>query len=391
MSTVSIIIPTFNRKEMVCNAIDSALDQTFKEREILVIDDGSNDHTEEFLNQKYNDRIRFIRQENRGVAHARNKGINEAHGKYLAFLDSDDIWMPFKLEAQMEIFNSNPEIGLGYCGYTMFDQNGELIKNVIPVYKGMIYNKLIFNNYIGGASLVIIKRECVEKVGFFRSKYSPTEDWDLWIRISKEYQVDFARDTLVKYAVHQGGISQDEKQLGRAIKIILHDHLEQSNFNKEVQVKKQRVLLNHYSLWADKYLKQKQLCEFKRCFVEYLHYANDKIFFFDNTNLKMKEELIVKSIDEYVKSRCQKQMMRKIKRDLYQKYYKAFAYKYYYNEEMVEFRRCLLQVIKYDYIRHCPRHFITYIKSFLGRDIAESIHMKRKELYTQAKQIITKR
>ena len=92
---------------MVCKAIDSALNQTYKEIEIIVIDDGSADNTQELLVQKYRDTIRYFYQENRGVAGARNAGIQESRGEYIAFLDSDDMWMPTKLEAQMKIFQSD--------------------------------------------------------------------------------------------------------------------------------------------------------------------------------------------------------------------------------------------------------------------------------------------
>ena len=132
MPSVSIIIPTFNRKLMVCKAIDSALQQTFTDHEIIVVDDGSSDGTKEFLNEKYQDSIIILCQENQGPAVARNTGILESKGDYLAFLDSDDTWKPEKLESQLKKFNSTCKPGLVYCGKLNIYIDGKSEEGKIP-------------------------------------------------------------------------------------------------------------------------------------------------------------------------------------------------------------------------------------------------------------------
>ena len=110
---VTVIIPTFNRGWIVSEAIDSVLGQTFRDVELIVIDDGSEDDTQAILNRylrcEHGDKIRMIRQENQGVSAARNRGIREASGRFIALLDSDDLWLPEKLEKQIEFFEKKPD------------------------------------------------------------------------------------------------------------------------------------------------------------------------------------------------------------------------------------------------------------------------------------------
>ena len=115
-SIVSIIIPTYNSVSFVTEAIDSALNQTFQDFEILVIDDGSTDETKKVLTEKYGDSIKYLYKENGGVSSARNYGIEKAKGKYIALLDADDVWLPEKLEKQVILLESNGDIGLCYTG-----------------------------------------------------------------------------------------------------------------------------------------------------------------------------------------------------------------------------------------------------------------------------------
>src|SRR5436190_9018266 len=124
MKTVSVVIPTYNYARYLGAAIDSALQQTHAPLEVIVVDDGSTDDTPRLLDG-YGDRIRVIRQKNSGVAAARNAGVREARGELIAFLDSDDLWKPRKLELQIARFEADPGLGLVHCGAeTLDDQNG---------------------------------------------------------------------------------------------------------------------------------------------------------------------------------------------------------------------------------------------------------------------------
>jgi len=182
---ISIIIPTFNRGHIVTRAIDSALSQTHDDFEIIVVDDGSTDNTREVL-APYKDRIRYLYQENKGVARARNKGIQEANGEYIAFLDSDDYWLPDKLELQMKYFKAHPDVDLVY-GRHWKELDGRK-KKLRPKGKklahGNIYNDVIFSSYLWMGT-VVVRKNCLFKVGLFNDRL----DKDIFLRLAKEFRI----------------------------------------------------------------------------------------------------------------------------------------------------------------------------------------------------------
>ena len=161
MATVSVIIPSYNRKSLVSRAIDSVLQQTFRNFEIIVVDDASTDGTGENLTQKYGKEIiyRYLPQ-NCGVAEARNEGMKLAYGTFIAFLDSDDLWYPQKLQSQMELFDADDSLGLVYSGFFQTDISGKRISQNTPFLQGMIYDELIWGNRFA-TSTVIMKKNCV--------------------------------------------------------------------------------------------------------------------------------------------------------------------------------------------------------------------------------------
>jgi glycosyltransferase involved in cell wall biosynthesis len=123
MLNVSVVIPTYNSAHLLDDALQSVLEQTYKDFEIIVVDDGSTDNTSEVVS-KYNDKLHYFRVDNRGPAKARNYGISKATGKYIAFLDADDKWLPTKLEKQVSMFEQNPEFGMVFTENSLFDAKG---------------------------------------------------------------------------------------------------------------------------------------------------------------------------------------------------------------------------------------------------------------------------
>ncbi len=203
--TVSVIIPTYNRAHMVGRAIQSVLDQTYQDFELIVVDDASTDNTEEVVKSFNDERLRYIRHnENSGSSVApRNTGIEIARGEYIAFLDSDDEWLPQKLEKQIDKFNSvSPDVGLVYCGYAgVSKRTGETLFKVMNAKRGDVFRLIVERNIVGGPT-VLIRRECFQKTGLFDKGFLSFQDWDMWIRIAKYYKVDFVPEILVKYCVH---------------------------------------------------------------------------------------------------------------------------------------------------------------------------------------------
>jgi glycosyltransferase involved in cell wall biosynthesis len=205
---VSIIIPTYNSAEYIAETLDSAFAQTYKNCEIIVIDDGSTDNTKEVL-QSYMSKIKYIYKENGGVSSARNVGIENAEGEYIAFLDSDDIWLPEKLEKQMERFKSEPDLGLVYSDCIRFNENGiEQSKRIVNRYfEGNIFIKLL-EGYVLPTSTVVVKRSCFSIADHFNESLMVSEDYDMWLRISKHYNIGYAKGPLVKYRVRNNGLAR---------------------------------------------------------------------------------------------------------------------------------------------------------------------------------------
>ena len=215
---VSIILPTYNRAREITDSIKSVLAQTYKEFELLVIDDGSTDETEEVVRAISDDRIRYMKlEQNRGQAAARNYGISNAKFDYIAFQDSDDKWNPQKLEMQMKVMNdASSKVGMVYhkMRYQLEDI-GSIIKpdeDIAPDRKrGNIYQELLWNNLIGMPTL-LVKRVCLEEAGGFDETMKSLEDYDLVLRIAKKYEAEFIDEILLEAALTEGGVSSNSVQ-----------------------------------------------------------------------------------------------------------------------------------------------------------------------------------
>ena len=197
---VSVIIPTYNRENLVDKAIKSVLKQTYRNYEVIIIDDGSTDNTEKVVKNFHHPQIHYIKHaDNRGVSAARNTGIRNCCGEYIAFLDSDDEWMPEKLNKQMKIFEKAPsKVGAVYTGNYYIDKISEKITKVyIPRKKGHIYEDILRGEGTLYISTLLVRKECFTKAGLFDEDFPAREDLDMWIRISKHYQFVYVKDVLV--------------------------------------------------------------------------------------------------------------------------------------------------------------------------------------------------
>jgi len=222
MPKVSVIIATYNRSHFVCEAIESVLNQTFLDFEIIVIDDGSKDNTKQVL-EKYGSRIHYIFQENKGRAESRNTGIKNTKGEYIAFLDDDDIWLPNKLEKQVAFLDSHPEIGLVHTFVELIDEQGLLLQKETEkcfkfyrkamklgyAYEGMSQLCIMF------LSTVVVRKDCFEKVGFFDLSIPAFEDWDFYLRFALEYRIGTISEPLVKFRLHKAHSTLSEFTYGR--------------------------------------------------------------------------------------------------------------------------------------------------------------------------------
>lgn len=205
--TVSVVIPTYNHAPYVREAIDSALRQTHVPHEIIVVDDESQDETSQIL-AAYGTQVRSVRQANQGVSAARNLGVSLAQGEFIAFLDSDDIWDPQKLERQLALFEDRPELGLVHCGFTSFDASAASLRPHLEGMEGWITEEMLRldREVVGPGSTLMIPRRVFDEVGGFDPRLRQGEDWDLCYRIARCYPVGYVRDSLLMYRIHAAGI-----------------------------------------------------------------------------------------------------------------------------------------------------------------------------------------
>lgn len=205
MPLVSIIMNCFNGSRYLREAIDSAYQQTFKDFEIIFWDDCSTDNSGEIA-RSYGSPLKYFRSEQHlPLGALRNAAISKAKGKYIAVLDCDDIWLPEKLEKQIALIESNRALGLVYADCYLMDSEGNLQEKTYfqqrkPL-RGMVFDNLFQQNFIPGISVVVAK-EILEKTGGYNPQLKLAEDYDLWLRVTEQYPVDFVDQPLVKIRQH---------------------------------------------------------------------------------------------------------------------------------------------------------------------------------------------
>jgi len=221
---VSVIIPVFNRSSLLKEAIDSVLRQTFDDFELIIVDDGSTDDVRGVLNP-YNDQLILVNQDNNGVSAARNKGISIARGGLLAFLDSDDLWMPDKLSRQVAFFRDNPDAVICQTD-EIWVRNGRRVnpKNRHRKPSGMIFEPSL-SLCLVSPSAVMIKKELFEEVGVFDESLPACEDYDLWLRISCRHDVHLIEEfQIIKRGGHADQLSKspalDKYRIRSLVKLI---------------------------------------------------------------------------------------------------------------------------------------------------------------------------
>lgn len=202
---VSVVIPSYRRAGTICACVECALAQTLRDIEVIVVDDASGDGTDDVVRSIADDRVRLVTHEaNQGGNAARATGIASSTGTYVAFLDSDDVWLPTKLERQVErLAQAGPEYGLCYTWYEMRDQHGTVVGRREPRTEGLAVPELLVHNVIGTYSTVLIDRETLLAVGGPDVSMKACQDWELYLRLNlvtgicvvPEFLVNYLRDT----------------------------------------------------------------------------------------------------------------------------------------------------------------------------------------------------
>lgn len=223
---ISIVIPTYNCSQHISSAIDSVLAQTYRNIEVIVVDDGSIDDTKSIL-KRYGSKIKYVFQSNSGPSAARNKGIKLSSGEFIAFLDADDVWVPNKLELQTQLMEQYRDIGLVGCGYYNIDSRGKIVSGpFIP--KSFKNNSELVREIMVRPVLntpsVLVKKLCFEKVGLFDENLKGAEDWKMWIQIAKNFPIGFIEQPLLMIRMHGSNISDDvELMKSCALRVVRSD------------------------------------------------------------------------------------------------------------------------------------------------------------------------
>lgn len=210
LDLVSVVIATYNMGRYLPQAVESALAQSYSNLEVIIIDDGSSDDTPAVVRQWSGDaRVHVHRQANQGAARAKNKGIELSGGRYVAFLDADDAWLPQKLASQMPLFIDRPEVGVVYSDYERMDENGHPVpKGPARMCRGHISGALLIDNFVSYSSAVV-RREILERYGAFDEAFAMGFDYDLWLRLSAHCEFDFIKEPTVRYRIWSGQLSRN--------------------------------------------------------------------------------------------------------------------------------------------------------------------------------------
>ncbi len=224
MPTVSVIVPTYNTIGYLPAAIESILNQTFEDFEILLVNDGSTDSTDQWAKKLTDPRIRYIEQENQGLSAARNTGIALAQGQYIALLDADDRWESTKLEKQVAFLNANPNIGMVHSWVTFMDAEGRSTGRIWKTQaEGMALSRLLQRNDVAVLS-VLVRRECFAKIGGFDTTLRSLEDWDMWLRLAVHDSIGVIREPLAYYRQLPGSMSRNCKVMEASFKTVIDRH-----------------------------------------------------------------------------------------------------------------------------------------------------------------------
>jgi len=207
---VSVVLATYNGARFLEEAVRSVLDQTFTDLELIVVDDGSTDRTAELVERLSADpRLRYVYQVNGGQPNADNHGIRLSRGRFIAFIDADDVWLREKLERQLARFDADERIGVVYCPTICIDENGREVESwSIQRHSGRVTDRLFVENFVPFSSS-IVRRACFERLGGFDEELAQAYDYDLWLRLSTAYEFADCPEPMVRYRVWPGQMSKN--------------------------------------------------------------------------------------------------------------------------------------------------------------------------------------
>ena len=231
---ISVVLPVYNGAKTIEATIASVLDQELEDFELLVINDGSTDQTLDVLTRIDDPRIIVHSFENGGLATSRNRGIRLADGKYLAFIDADDLWTPDKLRKQLQVLVSNPTAGMAYSLTDCIDEQGSYVGPGSHIVQfGQVYEQLLVRNFIESGSNPLIPRCVFDEVGEFDESLAAAEDWDVYLRIAHDYSIVCVPEAQILYRIHSGSMSSNIERQKLACFRVFEEALERLPLGSE--------------------------------------------------------------------------------------------------------------------------------------------------------------
>lgn len=221
MPKVSVVIPAYNAMAFLPETLESVLKQTFTDFEVLIVNDGSSDHIVKWANEITDLRVKLISQKNQRVSAARNTGIANAQGEYIAFLDADDLWEPTKLEKQVRCLDDKPEVGLVYTWTLLVDQDNNSTGRVYASHaEGNVWEEVVTNDMIASGSSPMVRRSCFEAVGVFDCNLAYAPDRDMWVRIASRYPFAVIKEPLLRYRQIPNSFSRNSQAMIQDLRVV---------------------------------------------------------------------------------------------------------------------------------------------------------------------------
>lgn len=219
---ISVVIPAYNSEKTIPETIESVLKQTFTDFEIIVINDGSKDATLDVVNQIKDARIKIFSYPNAGPVVSRNRGLEIATGKYIAFMDHDDIWTPDKLESQLNALKNNPEAAVAYSWINYIDESSQFLRSGLRVsVNGYVLPQLLLTNFLETSSNPLILTEALRKLGNFDESVEPSDDWDMYLRLAADYHFVCVPAPQILYRISSTSMSNNiNKMQDSGLKVI---------------------------------------------------------------------------------------------------------------------------------------------------------------------------
>lgn len=265
---VAVVIPCYNAQATLTQTLDSALAQSLKDFYIVAVNDGSQDETVEILadyTRRYPKKFYVINQSNQGQTVAKNVGLKQSRSEFVAFLDSDDLWLPDKLEKQVALMSVNLGIGLCYTAAYQIDRQETIVGEigVSSSHRGRCFNDLIVRNNIV-ASSVMVRRSVVERAGFFDESLRACENWDLWIRIASDCEVEYIDEPLTLYRLHPNNMSKNFEKIMQARLQVIEKHLPVFSKDPWVIMQRREAFFKTHLTFAKSYIESLRLAEARR-------------------------------------------------------------------------------------------------------------------------------